>query len=84
MLPNARFIPEIKTVTLVERISPTQTVWSLEYHFPPPISPRIFTVLHTAVLSTESPRTGFVYPFQDHQPITATDPRFTVSLSPFL
>ncbi|KAH9901552.1 hypothetical protein C8Q73DRAFT_249431 [Cubamyces lactineus] len=55
-----QFIPEIKTVTLIERISPTQTVWSLEYHFPPPISPRIFTVLHTAVLSTESPRTGII------------------------
>ncbi|KAJ8473311.1 hypothetical protein ONZ51_g7949 [Trametes cubensis] len=30
-----QFIPEIKTVTLIERISPTQTIWSLEYHFPP-------------------------------------------------
>ncbi|OSD08592.1 hypothetical protein PYCCODRAFT_36469 [Trametes coccinea BRFM310] len=55
-----QYIPEIKKVTLIKQISPTQSVWSLYYHFPPPVSPRVFTVVQTTWLSTESPRTGII------------------------
>ncbi|KAI0372923.1 hypothetical protein BV20DRAFT_963358 [Pilatotrama ljubarskyi] len=55
-----QYMPEIKKVTLIKRISPTQSVWSLFYHFPPPVSPRVFTVVQTTWLSTESPRTGII------------------------
>ncbi|KAI8989689.1 hypothetical protein BD414DRAFT_313929 [Trametes punicea] len=55
-----QFIPEIKKVTLIKRISPTQSVWSLYYQFPPPVSPRVFTVVQTTWLSTDTPRTGII------------------------
>lgn len=42
---SGRFIPEIKSVALLATISPTQSIWTLHYTFPPPVSPRIFTVL---------------------------------------
>ncbi|KAI0819536.1 hypothetical protein BC628DRAFT_1342177 [Trametes gibbosa] len=54
------YMPEIKKVTLIKRISPTQSVWTLFYHFPPPVSPRVFTVVQTTWLSTDSPKTGLI------------------------
>ena len=56
--PLARFIPDIKKVQLIKRISPTQSVWTLYYHFPPPVSPRVFTVVQTTWVSETAPRTG--------------------------
>ncbi|CCM04719.1 uncharacterized protein FIBRA_06907 [Fibroporia radiculosa] len=55
-----QYIPDIKKVTLVSQISPTQAVWTLYYTFPPPVSPRIFTVLQTMYLDTTSPKTGII------------------------
>ncbi|KAI0636714.1 hypothetical protein C8Q77DRAFT_1154628 [Trametes polyzona] len=55
-----QYIPEIKKVKLIKRISPTQSVWTLYYHFPPPVSPRVFTVVQTTWLSTSSPKTGII------------------------
>ncbi|OJT09113.1 hypothetical protein TRAPUB_14440 [Trametes pubescens] len=55
-----QYMPEIKKVTLIKRISDTQSVWTLFYHFPPPVSPRVFTVVQTTWLSTDSPRTGLI------------------------
>ncbi|KAI0647321.1 hypothetical protein C8Q79DRAFT_620280 [Trametes meyenii] len=54
------YIPEIKKVTLVKQISPTQSVWTLYYTFPPPVSPRVFTVVQTTWLSPDAPRTGII------------------------
>ncbi|KAH9857137.1 hypothetical protein C2E23DRAFT_865738 [Lenzites betulinus] len=55
-----QYIPEIKKVTLIKRISPTQSIWTLFYHFPPPVSPRVFTVVQTTWLSTDSPKMGMI------------------------
>ncbi|KAI0780672.1 hypothetical protein BD413DRAFT_464425 [Trametes elegans] len=56
-----QYIPEIKKVTLIKRISPTQSVWTLFYHFPPPVSPRVFTVVQTTQLEgTDGSRTGYI------------------------
>ena len=55
-----RYVPEIKKVTLIKEISPTQSIWSLYYTFPPPVSPRVFTVLQTKHLVAESPKKGYV------------------------
>ncbi|RPD66414.1 hypothetical protein L226DRAFT_542957 [Lentinus tigrinus ALCF2SS1-7] len=55
-----QFIPDIKKVKLIKRISPTQSVWTLYYHFPPPVSPRVFTVVQTTWLSEATPRTGII------------------------
>ncbi|THH30364.1 hypothetical protein EUX98_g3834 [Antrodiella citrinella] len=52
------YVPDIKKVALVKDISPTQSIWTLYYTFPPPISPRVFTVLQTMHLDQNSPRTG--------------------------
>ncbi|KAI0672961.1 hypothetical protein C8Q78DRAFT_990315 [Trametes maxima] len=54
------YIPEIKKVTLVKQISPTQSVWTLYYTFPPPVSPRVFTVVQTTWLSPDAPKTGII------------------------
>ncbi|KAG8217565.1 hypothetical protein J3R82DRAFT_5716 [Butyriboletus roseoflavus] len=53
-----RFIGAIKKVALVKRISETQTIWTLYYTFPPPISPRVFTVLQTVHLVESAPKSG--------------------------
>ncbi|KAF8519474.1 hypothetical protein BU17DRAFT_65883 [Hysterangium stoloniferum] len=45
------FIPEVDKVTLVKTISPTQSIWTMHYKFPPPISPRVFTVLQVTHLT---------------------------------
>jgi len=41
-------------------ISPAQSISTLYYTFPPPVSPRVFTVLQVVHLSETSPRTGIV------------------------
>ncbi|KAI0707618.1 hypothetical protein C8Q76DRAFT_628199 [Earliella scabrosa] len=64
-----QFIPDIKKVKLIKRISPTQSVWTLYYHFPPPVSPRVFTVVQTTWLSETSPKTGIVVSL----PVDVTD-----------
>ncbi|RDX56474.1 hypothetical protein OH76DRAFT_1451588 [Lentinus brumalis] len=55
-----QYIPDIKKVKLIKRISPTQSVWTLYYHFAPPVSPRVFTVVQTTWLSDTTPRTGMI------------------------
>ncbi|KAI0797597.1 hypothetical protein C8Q75DRAFT_738930 [Abortiporus biennis] len=54
------FITTIKKVQLVKQISPTQSIWTLYYTFPPPVSPRVFTVLQTTHLNEASPRSGMI------------------------
>ncbi|KAL0946697.1 hypothetical protein HGRIS_012884 [Hohenbuehelia grisea] len=54
------FIPDIKKVTLVKQISPSQSIWTVYYTFPPPVSPRVFTVLQVTKLSDSLPRTGTI------------------------
>jgi len=54
------FIDAIKKVTKVKRISETQTIYTLYYTFPPPVSPRVFTVLQTTYLKEDSPKTGII------------------------
>ncbi|KAH7926625.1 hypothetical protein BV22DRAFT_1032623 [Leucogyrophana mollusca] len=54
------FIAAIKKVAEVKRISPTQSIWTLYYTFPPPVSPRVFTVLQTTYLDESVPRTGII------------------------
>jgi len=46
-------------VTLIKSISPTQSIWSLYYTFPPPVSPRIFTVVQLTCLD-QITRTGII------------------------
>lgn len=53
-----RFVGAIKKVAQVKRISETQSIWTLYYTFPPPVSPRIFTVLQTVHLIESSPKSG--------------------------
>ncbi|PBK97070.1 hypothetical protein ARMGADRAFT_1077180 [Armillaria gallica] len=50
----------IDKVTKVKDISPTQSIWTLHYKFPPPVQPRVFTVLQVVHLTETSPRTGVV------------------------
>ncbi|THU85648.1 hypothetical protein K435DRAFT_732142 [Dendrothele bispora CBS 962.96] len=54
-----QFIPDIDKVTKVKEISPTAQIWTLHYKFPPPVSPRVFTVLQVARLE-EAPKTGII------------------------
>jgi Protein of unknown function (DUF3074) len=47
----------------MKTMSPTQTLWTLHYKFPPPVSPRVFTVLqvtHLAGGEDGKPREGWV------------------------
>ncbi|TBU65556.1 hypothetical protein BD310DRAFT_836448 [Dichomitus squalens] len=55
-----QYIPEIEKVQLIKQISQNQSVWTLFYKFPPPVSPRVFTVVQTIWFSETSPRTGIV------------------------
>ncbi|KAF5373727.1 hypothetical protein D9758_000720 [Tetrapyrgos nigripes] len=59
-LNEKEFIPDIDKVTKVKEISPTAMIWTLHYKFPPPVSPRVFTVLQVTRLSEEAPRTGII------------------------
>ncbi|KAG1891353.1 hypothetical protein F4604DRAFT_1876468 [Suillus subluteus] len=54
------FVSAIKKVTLVKRISETQSIWTMYYTFPPPVSPRVFTVLQTIHFYESTPRIGLV------------------------
>ncbi|KAK0483826.1 hypothetical protein IW261DRAFT_1465286 [Armillaria novae-zelandiae] len=54
------YIPAINKVTKVKDISPTQSIWTLYYKFPPPVQPRVFTVLQIVHLTEALPRTGVV------------------------
>ncbi|KAA1471219.1 hypothetical protein DENSPDRAFT_837163 [Dentipellis sp. KUC8613] len=53
-----KYIKEVKKATLLKQISPSQSIWSMYYEFPPPVSPRFFTVLQIAHLDETSPKTG--------------------------
>lgn len=55
-----QFVGAIKQVSEVKRISATQSIWTLYYTYPPPVSPRVFTVLQTTYLSSASPRSGLI------------------------
>ncbi|KAI6150715.1 hypothetical protein BKA82DRAFT_4118906 [Pisolithus tinctorius] len=55
-----QFVGAIKQVAEVKRISATQSIWTLYYTYPPPVSPRVFTVLQTTYLSSASPRSGLI------------------------
>ncbi|KAJ7343318.1 hypothetical protein DFH08DRAFT_872354 [Mycena albidolilacea] len=59
-LNEMKFIPNIKKVTKVKEISATQSVWTLYYTFPPPIAPRVFTVVQITRLNDSSPRSGTI------------------------
>jgi len=54
------FIPDIKKVTKVKEISPTQNIWTAYYTFAPPVSPRVFTVVQITRLNESSPRSGTI------------------------
>lgn len=55
-----RYIKEVKKATSVKKMSPSMQVWTMYYEFPPPVSPRIFTVVQVAHLEQRegSPRQG--------------------------
>ncbi|KAJ3509297.1 hypothetical protein NLJ89_g5294 [Agrocybe chaxingu] len=55
-----QFIHDIKKVTKVKEMSATATIWTAYYTFPPPVSPRVFTVIQVVHLSESKPRTGIV------------------------
>jgi len=55
-----QYIHDIHKVTQIMDISPSQSIWTLQYKFSPPISPRIFTVLQVLHQSESFPRTGIV------------------------
>ncbi|KAI0054027.1 hypothetical protein FA95DRAFT_27427 [Auriscalpium vulgare] len=53
------YIGDVKKVTLVKKLSPTQEIWSMYYEFGSfGVSPRVFTVLQTTYYDPNSPRTG--------------------------
>ncbi|KAF8559635.1 hypothetical protein OG21DRAFT_470638 [Imleria badia] len=54
------FVGAIKKVAQVKRISETQSISTLYYTFPPPVSPRVFTVLQTIHLVDSSPKSGII------------------------
>ncbi|KAJ7453570.1 hypothetical protein B0H11DRAFT_2161301 [Mycena galericulata] len=71
VLPDgSSYIHEIKKVTLVKTLSPTASIWTILYGFPPPMSPRVFTILQITHLDSSTPRTGWVV----HLPIDLTGP----------
>jgi len=55
-----QYIPEIQKTTHIQKISESARIETLYYKFPPPISPRVFTVLQLEHLSTSTPRTGII------------------------
>lgn len=58
MWMDLSYVDIVKKATLVKQISPSQAIWSMYYKFPPPLSPRVFTVLQVTQLSETLPRTG--------------------------
>lgn len=78
----ARYVKEVKKVTKILDVAKSQSVWSLYYKFPPPVSPRLFTELQTFYYVNESPRTG-QYSFEPNAQqsrLTHTGPSIIVSL----
>ncbi|KAJ7102868.1 hypothetical protein C8R44DRAFT_682292, partial [Mycena epipterygia] len=65
-----RYIHQIKKVTLVKTLSPTASIWTIQYGFSPPVSPQVFTVLQVTRLDPSTPRTGWVV----HMPIDLMGP----------
>ncbi|KAJ7940463.1 hypothetical protein B0H13DRAFT_2299465 [Mycena leptocephala] len=59
-LNEKEFIPNIKKVAKVKEISATQNIWTLYYTFPPPVSPRVFTVVQITRVNESSPRSGTI------------------------
>lgn len=55
-----QYITAIKKAVLVKQISATQSVWSMHYTYPFPVSPRIFTVLLTTHIEKGPRRSGYV------------------------
>lgn len=49
------YVEEVKKATLISQVAPGQAIWSMFYRFPPPVSPRVFTVLQI-VEYVEGPR----------------------------
>ncbi|KAJ7102852.1 hypothetical protein C8R44DRAFT_640750 [Mycena epipterygia] len=70
MSAKKAYIHEIKKVSLVKTLSPTASIWTIQYGFSPPVSPRVFTVLQVTHLDPSTPRTGWVV----HMPIDLTGP----------
>ena len=56
--PPDRYVAEVTKATLVKQISPSQAIWSMYYNFPPPVSPRVFTVLQVTEYNSVGPRHG--------------------------
>jgi len=54
------YIKPIKKVAQVKRISETQSIWTSYYTFPPPVSPRVFTVHQTVHLVKSTPKSGII------------------------
>ncbi|KAM6500289.1 Protein of unknown function (DUF3074) domain containing protein [Amanita muscaria] len=56
----SRYIPDIRKVAKVKALSETAEIWTLYYKFPPPVSPRVFTVVQVTYLNTQAPRSGLI------------------------
>ncbi|KAG6327390.1 hypothetical protein ID866_11699, partial [Astraeus odoratus] len=54
------FLASLKEVAEVKRISETQSIWTRYYTYPPPVAPRVFTILQTIYLDDNSPRNGII------------------------
>ncbi|KZT35074.1 hypothetical protein SISSUDRAFT_1051962 [Sistotremastrum suecicum HHB10207 ss-3] len=54
-MSESTFIPELEKVTLVKELSSFGSIWTLYYKFPPPVSPRVFTVYQLTHLPPSSP-----------------------------
>ncbi|KAK2466701.1 hypothetical protein APHAL10511_000959 [Amanita phalloides] len=56
-----QFIPELEKVTKIVVLSENAEIWTLDYKFSLPVSPRVFTVLQVTHLKNEnSPRSGLI------------------------
>lgn len=55
-----QYIPDIRKVAKVKALSETAEIWTLYYKFPPPVSPRVFTVVQVTYLNTQAPRSGLI------------------------
>ncbi|KAJ7276703.1 hypothetical protein C8J57DRAFT_1504530 [Mycena rebaudengoi] len=67
---NDEYIHEIEKVTLIKTLSSTTSIWTLQHKFPPPLSPRVFTILQVTRLDEAYPRIEWVV----HLPIDLTGP----------
>lgn len=55
-----QYIPDIRKVAKVKALSETAEIWTLYYKFPPPVSPRVFTVVQVTYLNIQAPRSGLI------------------------